>query len=126
MNRIYFLFLFLCSYQIILAQCIGKQGEVRWRYWSDMPRSGNSLEDLYRMERFPNGPDDVQTLNFLNTPENYNDSYAALIRGYIRTEEGGQAILSITGNDIVEFHLSTDASPNNLRLMDEELSLIHI
>ena len=123
MNRFYIIFLFFLFNQSVFGQCDSAQGEVRWRYWQDVPLFAWNIEDFYRFDRFPNGPDYVRTINSLSTPPNYNDRYGSQVRGYIRTETGGQVVFNVNGDNEVYFNLSTDNTADNLAVSYTHLTL---
>ena len=122
MNRIYFLFIFFGFSQFIYGQCDTLQGEVKWRFWQDVPMYSWSIEDFYHFDRFPNGPDFNKTLYSLITPGNYSDYFGSQVRGYIRTDAGGQVVFNVNGDDEVFFNLSTDNTPDNLVLINGDTS----
>ncbi len=124
MNRFYSFFFLLIFSQSAFGQCDSAQGEVRWRYWKDVPLFAWNIEDFYRLDRFPNGPDYVRTLNSLSTPPNYNDRYGSQVRGFLRSETGGQVVFNVNGDDEVYFNLSTDNTPDNLVLINGDTSNI--
>lgn len=122
MNRLYpifFLLLFVASAQ---AQTVGKQGEVRWRFFDDVFRFSWSHEESYKSDRFPNGPDFVRVINSLSTPSNYKDDYTSLVKGFIQIPNGGRAVFNANGDDDFEFYLSTDATAANLVLIAADTS----
>ena len=115
MKQLFLFLIILMTYQTATCQC--KQGEVRWRYWKDVQSIDYDFVEMYKLERFPNGPDYVRVLNSLATPDNYNNDYAAQVRGFIRTNTTGQVVFNVTGDDITSFSLSTDDTPANLILI---------
>lgn len=97
--------------------CVGTAGEVKWSYWT-FPTSPDS-SDLFALENFPDHPTDFQTLGFLQSPANFTDSYASMIRGYIHVPTTANYVFNITGDDETFFFLSTDENPTNKSLQAE-------
>lgn len=113
MKYILFLFLFLSPLIEGFSQCDGTAGQVTWSYWQDLPNT-YELQELYSSDRFPNGPDGIKTLNSLTTPNNFKEHFGGQVKGYIQVPTTSDVIFNITGNDRVEFFLSTDQNPQNL------------
>ena len=118
---IFFLFLFCKGYSTS-GQCDTLQGEVRWRFWQDVPLYVWEITDFYRLDRYPNGPDNTKTLYSLSTPNNYSDRFGSQIRGYLKSPQTGQVVFNVNGDDEVLFYLSSDNSPTNLTLINGDTS----
>lgn len=105
-------------YNELKAQsCVGTAGQVKWSYWTN-PLWANSRPDsvdLSTLENFPSRPDGSQTLGSLQMPQNFNDFYCSMVRGYIKVPQTANYHFNITGDDNSLFYLSTDASPANKR-----------
>ncbi|GEM_PF-550094 len=99
-----------------ISQCDTLQGEVRLRFFQDIfvYQWDNPFVDLNHTDAFPNNPDYVRTIYSLSTPSNYADYYGAQIKGYIRTDIGGEVIFNVNADDTVSFRLSTDNTIGNL------------
>ncbi|MEM6316985.1 MAG: 3-coathanger stack domain-containing protein, partial [Bacteroidota bacterium] len=108
---IFFLFLFQITAN---AQTVGTQGEVRWRIWNNTPYVTETIEDFTSIERYPNGPDYVRTLNSLSTPYNYRDFYGSHIRGFLQSTTGGRVVFNVNAADRYQLRISTDATAANL------------
>lgn len=113
MKYLLFLLLFLSPLIEGFSQCNGTAGQVTWSYWQNLPNT-YELQELYSSDRFPNGPDGIQTLNSLSTPHNFKERFGGQIKGYIKVPTTSNVIFNITGNDRVDFFLSTDQNPQNL------------
>jgi len=95
--------------------CIGEEGSVTWSFWNDLP--SRHFESLYSLETFPDFPDGTKKLGSLNTPNNYANEFASMIRGFIKVPTTGTVVFNLTGDDQTQFYLSTDESPENLTLL---------
>ena len=58
------------------------------------------------------------------TPSNYADRYGAQIKGYIRTDIGGEVVFNGTADDTLSFRLSTDNTIGNLVDINVETNYI--
>ena len=94
--------------------CIGTSGQVKWSYWLNFTNNPDSL-DLAALENFPTHPDGVQTLGSLNSPHNFADNFASMMRGYIYVPTTATYKFNVTGDDQVAFYLSTNDLPMNKR-----------
>jgi len=103
------------------ADCIGDVGQLNFHYWNDI--SGTNLNNLLTDERFPNTPDGTVLLSGLRTPVSFNDFFGGRIRGFIKPSETGNYIFNVRGNNEVDFHLSSDDTPNNLEKICEVFTL---
>ncbi|WP_337042773.1 PA14 domain-containing protein [Emticicia sp. 17c] len=115
--RIIILFTFIYPVLINPAKaqnCIGPAGQVKWSYWLNPVQSGLlDLKSLSVLENFPNRPDGSQILGTLQSPINYTDYYAGMIRGFIKVPQTDTYIFNITGDDKALFFLSTDQTATN-------------
>ncbi len=126
MHRI---FLFICVMlfsQLGFSQCDTLQGEARLRYFSDVfvYQWDNPFVDLDHTDAFPNNPDFVRTVYSLVTPSNYTDYYGSQIKGYLRTDIGGQVVFNVNADDTVSFRLSTDNTIGNLVTINADTNQI--
>ena len=99
--------------QLASAQsCVGTARQVQWTFWTGFSNTPDST-DLFASENFPSRPDGSQTLGFLRTPINYTDYFASMIRGFIKVDVTDTYIFNVTGDDRVQFFLSTTQLPAN-------------
>lgn len=109
---IFFICFSFLSVGILSAQCVGEPEQIQWFYFDDLPH--REIEHLYVHESFPNGPDDTRILNSVGSPSSYNINYGSMMKGFISVPMSGPVTFNVTGNDDTYFHLSTNASSNNL------------
>jgi PA14 domain len=112
-----FILLFMLkSNNISFAQssCIGTAGQVKWGYWQGFRSQPDSTE-LTTLEFYPTQPDGFQMMGSLQSPINYVDNFAALIRGFIKVPQTATYQFNITGDDKAIFYLSTNDQPTNKR-----------
>lgn len=113
LTKLLSIFLLLLTASTVNAQsCVGTAGEVRWSYWTNVPSYPDS-SDLFALEEFPDHPTGSQTLSFLQSPINFTDSFASMIRGYISVPVTANYVFNLTGDDAAFFFLSTNESPAN-------------
>ncbi|CAH0995620.1 hypothetical protein EMA8858_01744 [Emticicia aquatica] len=101
--------------------CVGTAGQVKWSYWTGF-RNYPDSSHLFALENYPSHPDGFQMLGFLQTPINYTDYYASMIRGFIKVPTTENYIFNITGDDRSIFYLSTTQSPSNKIKLAEVLT----
>ena len=99
------------------ASCIGDVGKVQWLVFENI--DGYELAPLFHLPNFPQAPDRTEFLENISTPDNYDDNYASVIRGFIRAPRTGSYIFNITGDDHSEFWLSPGENPANLAKIAE-------
>jgi hypothetical protein len=58
---------------------------LNFEVWENIP--GNDLKMLFNDPRYPDNPDNTQTLPSLSTPENRGDNYGARVTGYYQVKE---------------------------------------
>jgi len=87
-------------------------GEVQIYYWDNI--AGTSVDSLVSLDRFPENPDTLQTINELSRQINRGDNYGALIRGYILPPESGVYRFAVSGDDETQFWLAESADPGSL------------
>ena len=105
----------LCFHTLSAQVSVGTAGQVQWCYWQNLP--DNELEELYAQEFYPNEPDGCHTLFSLQSPENFDNLFGDLIRGYIRIDTSCQVRFAVTGDSDTQFYLSSNANPNNVNLI---------
>jgi len=126
MHRLSLLFLLTFLVNQGFSQCDTLQGEARLRYFSDIfvYQWDNPFVDLDHTDAFPNNPDYVRTVYSLATPSNYADYYGSQIKGYIRSDVGGEVVFNVNADDTVSFRLSTDNTIGNLVTINADTSNI--
>lgn len=93
--------------------CVGQSGQVKWNVWMNLPAFPDS-SSMALNEYFPDRPDQSNILGSLASPYNFNDYYAAQIRGYISVPQTANYYFNITGDDDVQFYLSSGEGRTNL------------
>jgi len=110
--RLILFFLAFVSTASLSAQCVGTSGQVTWHYWEDI--NHYDIAQLYIDDTYPMGPDKVNTLTSLKTPQNYDDLYGAVTKGFVSVPTTSQVTFNITADDRTIFYLSSDATSANL------------
>ena len=91
-------------------------GSVMREVWHDLP--GSSLSTLTSNANYPNKP---ASREFISTFEclakNWEDSYGTRVTGFVRAPITGTYTFAVSGNDVVQLYLSTDASSSNKTLI---------
>ncbi|TDU71199.1 PA14 domain-containing protein [Prosthecobacter fusiformis] len=82
-------------------------------------RNFANLDALRADPAYPNHPDIVDTIPDLKQANNWADRYATRVSGILNVPAGGKDpvnyLFYVAGDDAVEFSISTDTSPANLR-----------
>lgn len=82
-------------------------------------RSFASLAAVRADPAFPNQPDITDTIPDLRQHNSWADRYATRVTGILNVPPGGSdpmdCVFYVSGDDLVEFSISTDANPANLR-----------
>ena len=93
---------------------------------------GNYLADLFLNPKWPNSPDLVTYSNHAEWPQNSSgnindvpegnvqDNYATQLLGYAHPPESGDYQFFLAADDRTILYLSTDATPDNKRLIAME------
>ncbi len=81
----------------------------------DIP--GTRVADFTASERFPDHPDEVTTINSWEIPRNTGKYFGARIRGYVIPPVTGEYVFYLASDDQSELYLSTNASPENRKLI---------
>src|SRR6218665_605854 len=103
------------SFLITQAQtqnCIGPAGQVKWSYWANFLTYPDP-SDLSVLENFPSKPDGSWMLGSLKSPVSFTDSYAGMIRGFIKVPQTDNYIFNFASDDKGLFYLSTNQLPAN-------------
>jgi uncharacterized repeat protein (TIGR01451 family) len=74
---------------------------------------GTSINDLTTAAIYPNSPSITNFIPQYSSNGYANDNYGTRVRGYIRPTVTGNYTFVITGDDAIDFYLSTDANPAN-------------
>lgn len=82
-------------------------GKVNYSRYDDQYRI--TINSLKASSDYPDNPDEYLELNFLEAPSNAGATFGARIHGYICPPLSGFYTFYISGDDHVEFNLSTDA-----------------
>jgi len=99
---------------MISQVCPGADGQLQWKAY--FGTFGNEIGQLTALSDFPTRPNVEKTIYKLQTPINYAESFGGQVRGFINVPSATTVTFNVTGDDQVRFHLSTDASPDNLVL----------
>lgn len=86
--------------------------------WSNLTTSipatnANLVDDI----RYPNSPSKTITLDSLDLTRQYSDNYGVKIKGYLRAPVTGQYRFHVSGDDAVQFWLSSDQSEINEKMI---------
>ena len=90
-------------------------GVVEIRYYDNL--DGVEIDTMTSATKFPDNPDEVDTLTSLEAPENRVDNYGTYVRGFIKPPTSGEYRFFVSGNDKVEFWLSTSSSPDDADIL---------
>ena len=87
-------------------------GSVIRETWTNLP--GADIASISSAPNFPNRPASRETLTSLEClARNWEDNYGTRITGWLRAPVSGSYQFAASGDDVVQFHLSTDATPAN-------------
>jgi len=78
---------------------------------------GNFVVDLTNAGKFPNSPDQLLTLPFVETPLNWGNNYGTRLTGWFVAPETGDYVFFLSSDYDGEFWLSEDDSPGNLKFL---------
>ena len=95
--------------------CVGTPGSIQWEAWRGL--FDDEFSELSALEFFPSRPDVTQTLYKSRSPLNYDNFYAARIRGFISVPVSDSVTFAVTGNERSQFFFSSDEDPSNVQLM---------
>ena len=113
----FILFILPLKFASAQANCVGTAGQVKWSYWGGFKEYPDT-SDLYVLENFPTRPDVTQTLGSTQSPTNYGDNSASMIRGYLNIPTGPAPTtktyqFNVTADDKGFFYLSPNDNPAN-------------
>jgi len=94
--------------------CVGDAGELLWECYDDV--WDDEMSELRAAFNYPTHPIVTKKIYKTQSPYNYDNYIGSRIRGYIQLPSTETVEFNITGNQKVEFHLSTDDLPENLQL----------
>ncbi len=136
MHRTLHKFSFFLLFSIVMLNnlsaqppCLGTQGQLKWLLWEDV--RDDELDDLTHLQAFPNNPDvheiitglkslgtvtDVTVEGNIYESAQYGSYYGSMVRGYLTVPQSGTYSFNLTGDDEVNFLLSTDDARANLVL----------
>jgi len=91
-------------------------GSVLREVWTG--QSGSSLTTLTSNASYPNKPASREFLtSFECLAQSWEDSFGTRVTGFIRAPVSGNYTFAVSGDDVAEFYLSTDASSANKALI---------
>lgn len=90
-------------------------GFVEVRYFDNL--AGTNIDTLTSSDRYPDNPDEVATLNSLAIPGYRAEDYGTFVRGFIQPPQSGDYRFLISGNDKVDFWLSSDDTVANAQII---------
>lgn len=117
MNRIYIILSFLLFGISINGQICPdttKQGQIDWFIWQDL--RDDQVGDLTTLPTYPHHPTLKQTRFKVQQPQNFDDMYGSLMRGFIKVDAATTATFNLTADYRARFYLSTDDTKANLQL----------
>ncbi|MEM9548025.1 MAG: PA14 domain-containing protein [Bacteroidota bacterium] len=91
--------------------CPGEEGVLVWEAWQGL--IDDEMSELSAMPNYPTRPSLEKTIYRLQTPINYDNNIGTRVRGYLHVPSATMAIFNVTGDDRVNFYLSTDQNPEN-------------
>ena len=86
-------------------------GNIIWEYWTAV--SGSKINNI-PLSRLPDG---TNLLTSFSTPLYFSEQYGSRVKGYLCVPTTGNYIFYISTDDDGELWLSTDANPDNKRLI---------
>ncbi len=94
---------------LLSSQCVGTSGQVSWHIWEDdTPYWG--MHSLFSDDTFGGAPDKIRALSATSTIQDYDNDYGSIMKGFIVPNQTGSYQFNITGDDLIVFFLSDDAS----------------
>ncbi len=94
--------------------CVGTAGEVTWSYWRELP--DDEFGEMYAHQYYPSRPDGSRIISSVQSPENFDNNFGSVIKGFISVPSTQNVLFNITGDDDVRFYLSTDELPANVQM----------
>ncbi len=91
-------------------------GSVMREVWTAL--SGTSIGTMTSNANYPNKPASREFLtSFECLAQNWEDSYGTRVTGFIRAPVSGSYTFAVSGDEVVQLYLSTDANPANKSLI---------
>ncbi len=91
-------------------------GSVMREVWTAL--SGTSIGTMTSNANYPNKPASREFLtSFECLAQNWEDSYGTRVTGFIRAPVSGSYTFAVSGDEVVQLYLSTDANPANKTLI---------
>jgi hypothetical protein len=112
---IYIIGLFFFVQSLNAQICPGEEGVLVWEAWQGL--IDDEFSELSAMPNYPTRPSLKKTIYSIQTPINYDNNIGSRIRGYINVDTATFATFNVTGDDKVEFYLSTGENPENKSLI---------
>lgn len=110
-NIIFIFSLFFLSYNAAAQICPGEEGVLEWEVWQGL--IDDEISELTAMPNYPTRPSLKKNVFRLQSPINYDNNIGTRIRGFLSVESATNATFNVTGDDKVQFYLSTDDNPDN-------------
>lgn len=113
-------FTFICALLLVVSAsttaqiCIGDPGVLQWECFDKV--YDDEMSELQAAFDYPTRPVVVKNIYKTKSPYNYDNYIGSRIRGYIQLPSTDTVEFNITGNQKVEFYLSTDDQPENIQL----------
>ena len=107
-------FMLLIIANIKAQICVGESGKLLWECYDKI--YDDEMSELRAAFDYPTRPNVTKTIYKTKSPLNYDNYIGSRIRGYIQLPTTQTVEFNVTGNQKVEFHLSTDDQPENLQL----------
>lgn len=98
----------------VLPKLASDAGSALAEYW--FGASGATVASMSNSLDYPNFPHAHRVVTSLTSPTSLGDQFGERTRGFILPPTTGSYRFYVSGNDAVEFLLSTDASPANLQV----------
>lgn len=90
-------------------------GIVQASYWNNV--SGQKITDLTALETFPTQPDEIATLDSLQSPTNRGSNFGTMVRGYIIPPSDGAYRFFVSGDDEVHLRFNPNGPSANGQLI---------
>ena len=108
------LFCFLILPQSNAQICVGDSGVLLWECYDKI--YDDELSELRAAYDYPTHPVVTKNIYKTKSPYNYNNYIGSRIRGFIQLPETETVEFNVTGNQKVEFYLSSNDQVENLQL----------
>ncbi len=95
--------------------CVGDPGKVTWECWRGI--FDDEIGELTSMHNFPKSPDITLPVYKVQSPVNFDNDMGGKLSGFISVPSSDTVVFNITGDDKVQFYLSSDDNPANKVLL---------